>query len=324
MHAVSKTPPTIDDVRAAAARIKGRGSSARPRGIRRRCVPDRGLRHLAQIREPAVHLVVQGTRRASTTLLSLTPEQRKRGIAAMSAGNHAQGVAYHAGRLGIPYHDRDAGVHALHQGQAHQGFFGARVVLEGATLTESFGSGQPDRAERGARLRPPLRRSGDHRRHRNHRAGDAGRRAGYRHAGRADRPAGGIDQRHRHRGQGAEAVHRDLRRPVPGLSVDVRCGEGREPALFRPSRSAEGIAVKSPGEITRRIVGELVKDIFLVREDEIERAHRPTARDRKDRRRGARAPLPSPRSPVTASSSRAASSASCCRAAISTCACSPT
>ncbi len=35
---------------------------------------------------------------------------------------------------------------------------------------------------------------------------------------------------------------------------------------------AEGIAVKSPGEMTRKIVGELVKDIFLVREDEIERA----------------------------------------------------
>ena len=35
---------------------------------------------------------------------------------------------------------------------------------------------------------------------------------------------------------------------------------------------AEGIAVKEPGQITRRIVAELVKDIFLVREDEIEHA----------------------------------------------------
>ena len=41
-------------------------------------------------------------RGALNTLLQLTPEERKRGVIAMSAGNHAQGVAYHAGRLGIP------------------------------------------------------------------------------------------------------------------------------------------------------------------------------------------------------------------------------
>ena len=35
---------------------------------------------------------------------------------------------------------------------------------------------------------------------------------------------------------------------------------------------AEGIAVKEPGQLTRRVVAALVKDIFLVREDEIERA----------------------------------------------------
>jgi len=32
---------------------------------------------------------------------SLTPEERARGVYAASAGNHAQGVSYHAGRLGI-------------------------------------------------------------------------------------------------------------------------------------------------------------------------------------------------------------------------------
>src|SRR5262249_1180953 len=35
---------------------------------------------------------------------------------------------------------------------------------------------------------------------------------------------------------------------------------------------AEGIAGKEPGELTKKIVGEKVKDILLVREDEIERA----------------------------------------------------
>jgi threonine dehydratase len=75
-------------------------------------------------------------RGALNTLLQLTPDERKRGVIAMSAGNHAQGVAYHAGRLGIPAtivmpsftpnvkvkHTRD---------------YGARIVLHGDTLAEA-------------------------------------------------------------------------------------------------------------------------------------------------------------------------------------------
>jgi len=41
-------------------------------------------------------------RGALNRLTALTPEERARGVIAMSAGNHAQGVAYHAKRLGIP------------------------------------------------------------------------------------------------------------------------------------------------------------------------------------------------------------------------------
>src|SRR5258705_10317395 len=41
-------------------------------------------------------------RGALNKLLSLTQEQRAAGVIACSAGNHAQGVAYHAHRLGIP------------------------------------------------------------------------------------------------------------------------------------------------------------------------------------------------------------------------------
>src|SRR4030081_2365600 len=41
-------------------------------------------------------------RGALNKLTSLTPEQAKKGVIACSAGNHAQGVAYHAHRLGIP------------------------------------------------------------------------------------------------------------------------------------------------------------------------------------------------------------------------------
>jgi threonine dehydratase len=41
-------------------------------------------------------------RGALVKLSALTADERKRGIVAMSAGNHAQAVAYHAARLGIP------------------------------------------------------------------------------------------------------------------------------------------------------------------------------------------------------------------------------
>ncbi len=41
-------------------------------------------------------------RGALNRLLSLTPEERKRGVVAASAGNHAQALAYHGGRLGVP------------------------------------------------------------------------------------------------------------------------------------------------------------------------------------------------------------------------------
>ena len=41
-------------------------------------------------------------RGALNKLLQLTPEERARGVIAASAGNHAQAVAYHAKRLGIP------------------------------------------------------------------------------------------------------------------------------------------------------------------------------------------------------------------------------
>src|SRR2546426_9046556 len=40
-------------------------------------------------------------RGALNKLLTLTREERDRGVIAASAGNHAQGVAYHAGRHGI-------------------------------------------------------------------------------------------------------------------------------------------------------------------------------------------------------------------------------
>ncbi len=75
-------------------------------------------------------------RGALNKLRSLSPGEREAGVIAMSAGNHAQGVAYHAGRLGIrsvvvmPRFSPTVKVE-------HTRAFGAEVVLEGDTLEDA-------------------------------------------------------------------------------------------------------------------------------------------------------------------------------------------
>ena len=102
-------------------------------------------------------------RGAVNKLSGLSAAERERGVIAMSAGNHAQGVAYHAKRLGIrativmpkntPY------VKVKHT-EGH----GARVILEGRTIEEAAAFADPPRGRGAARLHPPLRRpAGDRR-----------------------------------------------------------------------------------------------------------------------------------------------------------------
>jgi len=75
-------------------------------------------------------------RGALNTLLQLTPDERKRGVIAMSAGNHAQGVAYHAGRLGIPT-TIVMPAFTPNTKVTHTRGHGAKVVLHGNTLAEA-------------------------------------------------------------------------------------------------------------------------------------------------------------------------------------------
>jgi threonine dehydratase len=75
-------------------------------------------------------------RGALVKLLSLTAEQRRRGVIAMSAGNHAQGVAYHARRLGIPATIVMPSFTPFNKVR-HTSDFGARVILHGDTLAEA-------------------------------------------------------------------------------------------------------------------------------------------------------------------------------------------
>src|SRR5437588_8835061 len=93
-------PVTIADVRHAAAAIEG--ATAHTPTIRAAV--------LSELAGCEIYLkleTMQSTgsfkeRGALNKLLTLDKEERRAGVVAMSAGNHAQGVAYHARRLGIP------------------------------------------------------------------------------------------------------------------------------------------------------------------------------------------------------------------------------
>jgi threonine dehydratase len=75
-------------------------------------------------------------RGARNALLQLTAEQRKRGVIAASAGNHALGVAYHGSLLDIPVTVVMPKFAALVK-VTNCRQLGARVVLHGADLTEA-------------------------------------------------------------------------------------------------------------------------------------------------------------------------------------------
>jgi threonine dehydratase len=75
-------------------------------------------------------------RGALSKLLTLSPGERAAGVVAMSAGNHAQAVAYHATRLGI--HSKIVmPVTTPHVKAAATEGYGASVVLEGETVAEA-------------------------------------------------------------------------------------------------------------------------------------------------------------------------------------------
>jgi threonine dehydratase len=75
-------------------------------------------------------------RGAANKLLSLTPEERARGVVTASAGNHAQGVAYHAKRLGI--HAKicmPVGTPLIKVSSTRD--YGAEVILTGGNFDEA-------------------------------------------------------------------------------------------------------------------------------------------------------------------------------------------
>ncbi len=125
---------TFADIQAAALKIKGHV-------LNTPLVPAARLSALTGANIWVKHENMQATaafkeRGALNKLLNLTDEQKKRGVIAMSAGNHAQGVAYHAQRFGIPATIVMPLSTPLVKVENTRGY-GAHVVLHGDTLDEA-------------------------------------------------------------------------------------------------------------------------------------------------------------------------------------------
>lgn len=94
-------------------------------------------------------------RGALNCMLALSDEERKRGVIAASAGNHAQGVAFHARRLGIPativMPERTPLIKVSNTER-----YGARVVLHGAVYDEAMAEAMRIREAEGQALIHPF------------------------------------------------------------------------------------------------------------------------------------------------------------------------
>ena len=258
-------PVSMADVRAAHARIAD--SIVR--------TPTLVSRTLSQLTGATVYLKFENLqftaaykeRGALNTLLQLSDTARARGVIAASAGNHAQGLAYHASRLGIPVTivmPKTTPIVKIVQTESH----GASIVLEGDTFDAAYAHARLLEAERGITFIHPF------------------------------------DDPRVIAGQGTVAL--EMLEDVPaidtlmvpigggglvsGMATVARAAERRidvigveaelYPSMFNRINGtdlpcagdtlAEGIAVKEPGAITSAMVRALVDDIVLVSERSLE------------------------------------------------------
>ena len=208
-------------------------------------------------------------RGALNKLASLDAAQRKAGVIACSAGNHAQGVAYHAHRLGIPatiVMPRFTPFVKVEQTQRH----GAEVILEGDGFDQAKAWAIENAGKRGLTLVHPyddekivagqgtcgLEILEEHPQIDTLvvAIGGGGLISGISTAAKAIKPD-------------AEVIGVEMVR-YPAMYHAMK---GTQPQ-FGLSTIAEGIAVKEPGRITKEIIGRNVAEILLVDEGDIEQA----------------------------------------------------
>jgi threonine dehydratase len=267
LQAHAPLPVSIQDVREAAARIAGAAVRA----------PTLGRKPLSDLTGAEVYLKFENLqftaaykeRGALNTLLQLDDVARSKGVIAASAGNHAQGLSYHATRLGIPstiVMPLNTPTVKITQTEGH----GANVILRGETFDAAYEHSRELEAEHGYTFVHPF------------------------------------DDARVIAGQGTAAL--EMLEDVPDLdmlvipigggglisgSAVVAKSEGRNlevigveaelyPSMYNRINHtdmpcagdtlAEGIAVKEPGGITSKMVAALVDDIVLVSERRLEEA----------------------------------------------------
>ena len=260
-------PPTIDDIRAAAQRIGG--------AVIR--TPMLVSKTLSEIIGAEVWLKFENLqftaaykeRGALNKLLQLSPEEGQRGVIAASAGNHAQAVAYHARRLGIPatiVMPESTPTVKVTQTAG----FGATVVLHGDMFDDAYARARELALEKGYVFVHPF--------------DDPQIIAG---AGTVALemldcapdldaivvPIGGGGLM-----SGVSIAARALKPDIALVGVEAELYPSMKCAIqdchmpLGGDTLAEGIAVKQLGELTSRILKKLADDVVLVSERELERA----------------------------------------------------
>ena len=208
-------------------------------------------------------------RGAFNKLSSLTPEEKKRGVIACSAGNHAQGVAYHARRLGIPatiVMPRYTPFVKVEQTRGH----GADVILEGDNFDGAKDFALKAAVERGLTLVHPY----------NDEKIIAGQGTCGLEMMRAQPDLDAIVVAIGGGGliAGISTAAKAMKPSIDVFGVEVKRFPGMYHAVkgttpeFAASTIAEGIAVKEPGTLTRPVIEKNVREIFLVDEGDIEEA----------------------------------------------------
>ena len=264
---MNMTPPTIEDIRAAAARIDG--AVIKTPMLRSRVLSDLVEAEIWLKFENLQFTAAYKERGALNKLLQLTDDERRRGVIAASAGNHAQAVAYHGRRLGIPVTivmPNPTPSVKVTQTESH----GARVELHGAMFDDAYAKAREMEAEQGLVFVHPF-----------------------------DDPQVIA---------GAGTIALEMLEAVPALdTLVVPIGGGGlisgtaiaaksvnpqievigvEAELYPSMKNvvegqkgriggdtlAEGIAVKEPGQLTRAIIKDQVDSIDLVAERDIEHA----------------------------------------------------
>ena len=259
--------PTLADIRTAADRIKG--AVIHTPTLMSRTLSEMIGAELWLKFENLQFTAAYKERGALNKLLQLTDDERRRGVVAASAGNHAQAVAYHGRRLGIPVTivmPISTPIMKVTQTEGH----GATVVLIGERFDDAHAHAKQLEAERGLVFVHPF-----------------------------DDPAVIA-------GQGTIALEMLDAAPdldmfvvpigggglISGIAIAAKALKpdieivGIEADLYPAMKNiveggdrpiggdtlAEGIAVKVPGMLTRQIIADKVDRIDLVEEKHIEHA----------------------------------------------------